>query len=165
MAHAFQKAGYVLEKYSTLSSREVRAFRIAGLVGCVSMIPMAWVSMNMNRAIHLLFAGLMMGSWLIAFALRCKSGSAPYQRLATVTCISALVLLLIWFGAMAMRKKNFSWAEWLAFFCFLLHTFSFPVPAMRGSMFRRNSDVELQSEPAWPPGGIAANSPPVPSLS
>ncbi|OLQ05171.1 hypothetical protein AK812_SmicGene11643 [Symbiodinium microadriaticum] len=49
MAHAFQKAGYILDKYSALSKREVQGFRIAGLVGCVSMLPMAWISMDMHR--------------------------------------------------------------------------------------------------------------------
>eukprot|EP00439_Symbiodinium_sp_Y106_P067574 s762_g11.t1 len=103
--------------------------------------------MDMHRGAHLCFAGLMMGSWLVAFALRCKSGSPPYQHLAAFTSIAALVLLLIWFGGIVFRK-NMSWAEWLAFLSFLLHTFSFP----------EREDVELQTDP---PAGAAAASPPV----
>mmetsp|Transcript_41868 Transcript_41868/g.97492 ORF Transcript_41868/g.97492 Transcript_41868/m.97492 type:complete len:252 (-) Transcript_41868:223-978(-) len=167
MAHAFQKAGYVLEKYSTLSSREVRAFRLAGLIGCLATIPMAWVSMKMNREIHLLFAGMMMASWLFAFTLRCKSGSGPYHRLAIFTCVLAVVFLGIWFTAISLGSSHHAWAEWMGFLCFLLHSFSFPVPATGGfSMFHRHSDVELQAaEPPLPPGGVVALPPPTQSLS
>ena len=147
MAHAFQKAGYILEKYSTLSSRLVRAFRVAGLLGCFSMIPMAWISMRINRPIHLLFAGLTMIPWLVAFAVRCYSGCPPYHKLAVVTCAMAGVLIVIWMVGIAFRSQQ-SWAEWLAFFCFLLHTFTFPVPATRSSIFDRNAEAEVELEPA-----------------
>ena len=83
---------------------------MAGLLGCFSMIPMAWISMRINRPrlgkekfnvlrccsrniwylkaifcisiasaprIHLLFAGLTMIPWLVAFAVRCYSGCPP----------------------------------------------------------------------------------------
>ena len=125
MAHAFQKAGQIFEKYSTLSSRLVRVFRVAGLVGCFSMIPMAWISMKMHRGrppkreqeaklhehhlkvllrcsetirsvapskqlrTHLMFAGLTMGPWLVAFSVRCYSGCPPYHKVAVFTCIGA----------------------------------------------------------------------------
>ena len=34
--------------------------------------------------------------------------------------------------------------EWIAFCCFLLHTFTFPVPATRSSIFERTAEVELE---------------------
>ena len=39
--------------------------------------------------------------------------------------------------------------EWIAFFCFLLHTFTFPVPAIR-SAFERSPEAEVELEPAGP---------------
>lgn len=146
MAHAFQKAGYILEKYSTLSSRLVRVFRVSGLLGCFSMVPMAWISMKMSRAIHLLFAGLTMGPWVVAFSVRCYSGCPPYHKIAVATCITAAVLLVVWFTAILCGSQQ-SWAEWIAFFCFLLHTFTFPVPAVRPA-FERSSEPEVELEPA-----------------
>ncbi|CAK9030299.1 unnamed protein product [Durusdinium trenchii] len=149
MCHAFQKAGYILEKYSTLSSRLVRVFRMAGLVGCVSMIPMAWISMRFHRGFHLLFAGLTMGPWCVAFSVRCYSGCPPYHRFAVITCVMAAVLIVWWFTSILLGFSKQSWAEWVAFICFLLHTFTFPVPASRSSIFRSEQEqAEVELEPA-----------------
>ncbi|CAJ1384460.1 unnamed protein product [Effrenium voratum] len=147
MAHAFQKAAYILERYSTLSGRMVRVFRVAGLTGCLAMVPMAWVSMKINRSAHLLFAALTMIPWLVAFVVRCKAGCPPYHKMAILTCVAACALISIWFTAIVLRSSQ-SWAEWCGFLCFLLHTFTFPVPAGRFSLFRSDASVELELEPA-----------------
>eukprot|EP00446_Apocalathium_sp_SHHI-4_P044971 CAMPEP_0177405220 /NCGR_PEP_ID=MMETSP0368-20130122/61843_1 /TAXON_ID=447022 ORGANISM="Scrippsiella hangoei-like, Strain SHHI-4" /NCGR_SAMPLE_ID=MMETSP0368 /ASSEMBLY_ACC=CAM_ASM_000363 /LENGTH=273 /DNA_ID=CAMNT_0018873405 /DNA_START=37 /DNA_END=858 /DNA_ORIENTATION=- len=54
-ALVFLQAAAALEAHEVRGG-QVRAFRSFGFLGCALMIPMAWISMEMARAMHLLFA-------------------------------------------------------------------------------------------------------------
>lgn len=128
-------------------------FMASGVAGCVLGVPMAWVSMGMDKQLHLGLARAMLLSWLFASVLRAASGLPPRPRLAACTVLATAVFVGIW-TAGHMQRIWRSWAEWVAVAALLVNVAVLPQPnvATERELMMGGSSLQLVAMQLAAPG-------------
>merc|ERR1711924_279783 len=124
LACAFWRSYTVL--LNVRSRRLAVVFLCSGVLGCSFCLPMAWVSMAINRQLHLLFALLTFTCWLIAFSVRAASGVQPCAACSRICVATAILSLTVWITGICVGK-SLSLAEWIAAICLISTSLTLPV--------------------------------------
>lgn len=123
-AIAFHRTAQIIGRF--VGRRSAVFFEACGVLGCVFSVLTAWISMGMNRHIHLSLATCTFILWCMAFAVRTLSGLPPFWNISAITFVVTILTFVIWVCGY-FANTSLAVMEWIGLASTVIHSFTFPV--------------------------------------